>query len=114
MSETVVSGGAGFVDQRRRKSEDIQRKKKREKKPSDLNSANSSEQNIKELNDVELSSSNGLDKLLSKEALLRLKESESGLHMKSLDEMITRAFKHLLKSVIASVDNLADLPSAIA
>ncbi|CAI8601337.1 unnamed protein product [Vicia faba] len=156
--------------------------KKREKKPSDLNSADSSEQNINEPNGAELSSSNGLDKLLSKEVLLRLKESGSGLHMKSVDElinlahkfydevalpklvtdfaslelspvdgrtltdfmhlrglkmgslgevvklsenlphiqslciheMITRAFKHLLKAVIASVDNVADLPSVIA
>lgn len=28
--------------------------------------------------------------------------------------MITRAFKHLLKAVIASVNNVADLPSVIA
>ncbi|KAL5065238.1 hypothetical protein RYX36_026975 [Vicia faba] len=165
-----------------RKSEYIKRKKNRENKPSDLNSADSSEQNINKPNDAELTSSNGLDKLLSKEVLLRLKESGSGLHVKSVDElinlahkfydevalpklvtnfasleispvdgrtltdfmylrglkmgslgevvklsenlphiqslciheMITRAFKHLLKAVIASNDNLADLPFVIA
>ncbi|CAI8608266.1 unnamed protein product [Vicia faba] len=76
-----------------RKLEDIKRKKKREKKPSDLNSVDSSEQNINEPNDAELSSSNGLDKLLSKEVLLRLKESGFGLHMKSVDELINQAHK---------------------
>lgn len=28
--------------------------------------------------------------------------------------MVTRAFKHVLRAVIASVDNLSDLPAAIA
>ncbi|WJX42739.1 hypothetical protein P8452_29936 [Trifolium repens] len=156
--------------------------KKREKKPSDLNGADSVEQNNDEPNNVESSSSNELEKLLSKEAFLRIKESGSGLHMKSVDElintahkfydevalpklvtdfgslelspvdgrtltdfmhlrglkmgslgevvklaenlphiqslciheMITRAFKHLLKAVIASVNNVVDLPSVIA
>ncbi|OIW15819.1 hypothetical protein TanjilG_04354 [Lupinus angustifolius] len=89
-----------------------------------------------------------LEKLISKEAFLRLKESGTGLHLKTLDEltnmahkfydevalpklvqlaknlphiqslciheMVTRAFKHLLKAVIASVDNVADLSSVIA
>lgn len=37
-------------------------------------------------------------------------------HIQSLciHEMITRAFKHILKAVIASVDSKADLPAAIA
>lgn len=37
-------------------------------------------------------------------------------HIQSLciHEMVTRAFKHLLKAVIASVENVADLPAAIA
>ncbi|MCI04174.1 tetratricopeptide-like helical domain-containing protein, partial [Trifolium medium] len=56
--------------------------KKREKKPSDLNGADSVEQNNDEPNNVESSSSNELEKLLSKEAFLRLKESGSGLHTK--------------------------------
>lgn len=154
--------------------------KKREKKPSDINCAE--EQNNDEPNNDEPSSLNELEKLLSPEAFLRLKESGSGLHMKTVDElinmahkfydevalpklvtdfgslelspvdgrtltdfmhlrglkmgslgevvklsenlphiqslciheMITRAFKHLLKAVIASVDNAADLPSVIA
>ena len=56
--------------------------KKREKKPSDLNGADSVEQNNDEPNNDEPSSSNELEKLLSQEAFLRLKESGSGLHMK--------------------------------
>jgi protein TIF31 len=40
------------------------------------------EQNNDEPNNVESSSSNELEKLLSKEAFLRIKESGSGLHMK--------------------------------
>lgn len=59
--------------------------KKREKKPCDLNVADSSEQNINEPNNDESSSSNELEKLLSKEAFLHLKESGSGLHMKVCD-----------------------------
>lgn len=37
-------------------------------------------------------------------------------HIQSLciHEMVTRAFKHVLKAVIASVDNLTNLPAAIA
>ncbi|XP_042486363.1 protein TSS-like, partial [Macadamia integrifolia] len=31
-----------------------------------------------------------------------------------IHEMVTRAFKHILKAIIASVDNLGDLPTAIA
>ena len=37
-------------------------------------------------------------------------------HIQSLciHEMVTRAFKHLLKAIIASVENVADLSAAIA
>lgn len=59
--------------------------KKREKKPSNLDGADG---NVNvgtdkvEPNDDELISSNELEKLISKEAFLRLKESGNGLHMK--------------------------------
>ncbi|KAH1085101.1 hypothetical protein AAZX31_07G027300 [Glycine max] len=168
--------------------------KRREKKSNNLDGADSREQNdsrLANMNDVadkvepnndDLSNSNELEKLLSEEAFLRLKESGTGLHTKSVDElismahkfydevalpklamdfgslelspvdgrtltdfmhlrglqmrslgkvvklaenlphiqslciheMITRAFKHLLKAVTASVDNVADLSAAIA
>ncbi|KAK7349129.1 hypothetical protein VNO77_06240 [Canavalia gladiata] len=168
--------------------------KRREKKPSNLDGADSVEQNDYrpenvivaadkvEPNNEDLNNYNKLEKLLSKEAFLRLKESGTGLHMKSVDElismaykfydevalpklatdfrslelspvdgrtltdfmhlrglkmqslgkvveladnlphiqslciheMITRAFKHLLKAVIASVDDVADLSAVIA
>ncbi|KAK7381565.1 hypothetical protein VNO80_00110 [Phaseolus coccineus] len=168
--------------------------KKREKKSNNVDGADSREQNDSrpgnvnddddkvEPNSGDLSNSNDLEKLLSEEAFLRLKESGTGLHTKSVDElismadkfydevalpklamdfgslelspvdgrtltdfmhlrglkmrslgqvvklaenlphiqslciheMITRAFKHQLKAVIASVDNVADLSAAIA
>lgn len=46
----------------------------------------------------------------------QVKLAENLPHIQSLciHEMITRAFKHLLKAIIASVDNVADLPSVIA
>ncbi|XP_061340080.1 protein REDUCED CHLOROPLAST COVERAGE 3 [Gastrolobium bilobum] len=169
--------------------------KRREKKPSNVvDVADSGEQkdstpgNVNvgtdtvEPNNDNLISSNELEKLLSEDDFLRLRESGTGLHMKSVDElinmahqfydeialpklatdfgslelspvdgrtmtdfmhlrglkmrslgevvklaenlphiqslciheMITRAFKHLLKAVIASVDNMADLSSVIA
>ena len=46
----------------------------------------------------------------------QVKLAENLPHIQSLciHEMITRAFKHLLKAVIASVENVADLSSAIA
>ncbi|XP_027344762.1 protein TSS isoform X2 [Abrus precatorius] len=168
--------------------------KRREKKSSNLDGADSVEQNDSipgnmnftadnvELNNGDLNNSNELEKLLSKEAFLRLQESGTGLHMKSVDElismahefydeialpklatdfgslelspvdgrtltdfmhlrglqmrslgkvvklaenlphiqslciheMITRAFKHLLKAVIASDDDVADLSAVIA
>ncbi|KAJ1410088.1 Tetratricopeptide-like helical domain superfamily [Sesbania bispinosa] len=163
--------------------------KKRDKKPSNLDGADSSEQNDStpgnlnvgadkvEPNKDGLSSSNELEKLLSEEVFCVLKTLElsvnelinmahkfydeialpklatdfgslelspvdgrtltdfmhlRGLQMRSLGEvvklaenlphiqslciheMITRAFKHLLKAIIASVDNVADLPSVIA
>lgn len=56
--------------------------KKREKKPSDINGADSVEQNNDEPNNDEPSSLNELETLLSPEAFLRLKESGSGLHLK--------------------------------
>ncbi|KAG5021479.1 hypothetical protein JHK85_017821 [Glycine max] len=113
--------------------------KRREKKSNNLDGADSREQNdsrLANMNDVadkvepnndDLSNSNELEKLLSEEAFLRLKESGTGLHTKvklaenlphiqslCIHEMITRAFKHLLKAVTASVDNVADLSAAIA
>ncbi|KAL2338169.1 hypothetical protein Fmac_012615 [Flemingia macrophylla] len=160
--------------------------KRREKKSNNLDGADSKEQNDAtdkvEQNNHDLSNSNELEKLLSEEAFLRLKESGTGLHTKSVDElinmadkfydeialpklasdfgslelspvdgrtltdfmhlrglqmrslgkvvklaenlphiqslciheMVTRAFKHQLKAVIASVDNVADLSAAIA
>ncbi|KAK7255207.1 hypothetical protein RIF29_28611 [Crotalaria pallida] len=162
--------------------------KRIEKKASSLDGTDSTSGNLNEGTDkVEpnndgLSNSTELEKLLSKEAFLRLEESRTGLHLKSVDElinmahkfydeialpklatdfgslelspvdgrtltdfmhlrglnmrslgevvklaenlphiqslciheMITRAFKHLLKVVIASVDNVADLSSVIA
>ena len=46
----------------------------------------------------------------------QVKLAENLPHIQSLciHEMITRAFKHLLKAIIASVDNVANLPSVIA
>ncbi|XP_020238207.1 protein TSS isoform X2 [Cajanus cajan] len=160
--------------------------KRREKKLDNLHGADSREQNDAthkvEQNNDDLSNSNELEKLLSEETFLRLKESGTGLHRKSVDElismadkfydeialpklamdfgslelspvdgrtltdfmhlrglqmrslgkvvklaenlphiqslciheMVTRAFKHQLKAVIASVDNVADLSAAIA
>ena len=46
----------------------------------------------------------------------QVKLAENLPHIQSLciHEMITRAFKHLLKAVIASVDNVADLSAVIA
>ncbi|KAK4252929.1 hypothetical protein QN277_011056 [Acacia crassicarpa] len=166
--------------------------KKREKKPANLNCKDHREQNDSrpfevetdkaELNNGDLNSSAELENLLSEEAFLRLKESGTGLHLETVDElinmahkyydkialpklvtdfgslelspvdgrtltdfmhlrglkmrslgevvklaeslphiqslciheMVTRAFKHLLKAVIASVDNVADLSPVIA
>ncbi|XP_028766383.1 protein TSS isoform X2 [Neltuma alba] len=166
--------------------------KRREKKATSLDCTDHREQNDSrpcdvetdkaELNNDDLNSSAELEKLLPQEAFLRLKESGTGLHLKTVDElinmahkyydevalpklvtdfgslelspvdgrtltdfmhlrglkmrslgevvklakdlphiqslciheMVTRAFKHLLKAVIASVDNVADLSPAIA
>ncbi|XP_014516280.1 protein TSS isoform X2 [Vigna radiata var. radiata] len=168
--------------------------KKREKKSNNVDGTDSREQNDSspgdvndnadkvELNSGDFSNSSELEKLLSNEAFLRLKESGTDLHTKSVDElinmahkfydevalpklamdfgslelspvdgrtltdfmhlrglkmrslgqvvklaenlphiqslciheMITRAFKHQLKAVIASVENVADLSAAIA
>ncbi|KAI4355771.1 hypothetical protein L6164_004511 [Bauhinia variegata] len=168
--------------------------KRREKKPSVLDYPEYREQsdsgpgNVNVGNDEveakkeEIKSSTELEKLLSKEAFLRLKESGTGLHLKTVDElldmvhkyydeialpklvtdfaslelspvdgraltdfmhlrglqmrslgkvvklaenlphiqslciheMVTRAFKHVLKSLIASVENVADLSAVIA
>ncbi|KAF2323142.1 hypothetical protein GH714_033617 [Hevea brasiliensis] len=93
-------------------------------------------------------SENELKELISEEAFFRLKESRTGLHLKSVDEliqmaygyyneialpklvelaeklphiqslriheMVTRAFKHIVKAVIASLENVADLSAAVA
>ncbi|KAF3450909.1 hypothetical protein FNV43_RR06998 [Rhamnella rubrinervis] len=135
-----------------------------------------------EQNNGEFSSEADLKKLISEDAFLRLKETGTGLHLKSTDElikmalkyydevalpklvtdfgslelspvdgrtltdfmhlrglkmrslgrvvelaeklphiqslciheMVTRAFKHVLRTVIASVDNVSDIPAAIA
>ncbi|KAM7252740.1 hypothetical protein ACFE04_008249 [Oxalis oulophora] len=66
-------------------------------------------------------------KLLPEVAYLRLKESETGLHLKieladklphvqslCVHEMIVRAYKHVLQSVIAAVENVVELASSIA
>ncbi|KAA8541942.1 hypothetical protein F0562_023094 [Nyssa sinensis] len=168
--------------------------KQREKKPSSASSIDDNDKNdsrpsslnvgnhMGELNNSKCNSEAELNKLIPEEAFLRLKETGTGLHLKSVDElvemahkyydeialpklvtdfgslelspvdgrtltdfmhlrglqmcslgrvvelaeklphiqslciheMVTRAFKHLLKAVIASVDNIADLPAAIA
>ncbi|KAI4329360.1 hypothetical protein L6164_021631 [Bauhinia variegata] len=168
--------------------------KRREKKPSSLDRTEFREQtdarpgsgndgtDEAEANNEESKSPTELEKLLSKEAFLRLKESGTGIHLKTVDElldmahkyydevalsklvtdfaslelspvdgrtltdfmhlrglqmrslgkvvklaenlphiqslciheMVTRAFKHILKSVIASVENVADLSAVIA
>ncbi|KAE9588006.1 putative clustered mitochondria protein [Lupinus albus] len=152
-----------------------------ENNDSQLGNGNVCSDKIEENRD-DLSNFTDLEKLLSKEAFLRLKESGTGIHLKTVDElmdmahkfydevalpklvadfgslelspvdgstltdfmhlrglrmaslgeviqlatnlphiqslciheMVTRAFKHLLKAVIASVDNVADLSSVIA
>ncbi|KVH93684.1 Tetratricopeptide-like helical [Cynara cardunculus var. scolymus] len=66
-------------------------------------------------------------KLLSEAAYLRLKESDTGLHLKvgladklphvqslCVHEMVVRAYKHILQAVVAAVDNIADLAESIA
>uniref|UniRef100_A0A2N9HLW1 CLU central domain-containing protein n=1 Tax=Fagus sylvatica TaxID=28930 RepID=A0A2N9HLW1_FAGSY len=167
--------------------------KKREKKESCVSSTDmeenestpgnlNAETDLGELSNGELNSTGELEKLISEDALLHLKETGTGLHLKSIDElirqaheyyaevalpklvtdfgslelspvdgrtltdfmhlrglqmhslgrvvelaeklphiqslciheMVTRAFKHLLKAVVASVDNVDDLPAAIA
>uniref|UniRef100_A0A5B6ZE29 Clu domain-containing protein n=1 Tax=Davidia involucrata TaxID=16924 RepID=A0A5B6ZE29_DAVIN len=166
--------------------------KHREKKPSiasstdDENDSKASSLNVGnstgELNNSKCNSEAELKKLIPEEAFLRLKETGTGLHLKSADElikiahkyydeialpklvtdfgslelspvdgrtltdfmhlrglqmrslgrvvelaeklphiqslciheMVTRTFKHVLKAIIASVDNVADLPAAIA
>ncbi|XP_010250244.1 PREDICTED: protein TSS-like isoform X2 [Nelumbo nucifera] len=46
--------------------------------------------------------------------LVELAEKLPHIQSLCIDEMVTRAFKHILKAVISSVDNLADLSAAIA
>ncbi|KAL2455850.1 Tetratricopeptide repeat (TPR)-like superfamily protein [Abeliophyllum distichum] len=66
-------------------------------------------------------------KLLSEAAYLRLKESETGLHLKveladklphvqslCIHEMVVRACKHILQAVVAAVDNVANMAASIA
>ncbi|CAL0324166.1 unnamed protein product [Lupinus luteus] len=97
-----------------------------ENNDSQLGNENVCSNKVEEKRD-DLSNFTDLKKLLSKEAFLRLKESGTGLHLKvqlakdlphiqslCIHEMVTRAFKHLLKAVIASVDNVAELSSVIA
>lgn len=74
--------------------------KKREKKPFNLDGEDSRENgNVNvdadkvEPNNDELSSSSELEKLLSEDAFLRLKESGTGFHLKSVDELINMAHK---------------------
>ncbi|OIW19851.1 hypothetical protein TanjilG_27217 [Lupinus angustifolius] len=68
-----------------------------------------------------------LRKLLHDAAYTRLKESKTGLHLKveladklphvqslCIHEMIVRAYKHILQSVVASVENVSELASSIA
>ncbi|XP_058226689.1 protein REDUCED CHLOROPLAST COVERAGE 3 [Rhododendron vialii] len=168
--------------------------KKREKKPNGESNIDDDEEtdsgtsnlnagsSMGELNNGESNSEAELKKVLSEESFLRLKETGTGLHLKSVDElikmakkyydeialpklvtdfgslelspvdgrtltdfmhlrglqmcslgrvvelaeklphiqslciheMVTRAFKHVLKAVIASVGNVADLPTAVA
>ncbi|XP_027167520.1 protein TSS isoform X2 [Coffea eugenioides] len=167
--------------------------KKRERKPNSSSSIEENEESggvsgsntkssIDELNSNDSECGNELRNIISEEAYQRLKESGTGLHLKSVDElmklahkyydevalpklvtdfaslelspvdgrtltefmhlrglrmcslgrvvelaeklphiqslciheMVTRAFKHVLKAVIASVDNWANLPVAIA
>ncbi|TKY64584.1 TSS protein [Spatholobus suberectus] len=170
-----------FLKRRERKSNNLDGADSREQNESRPGNVNDAADKVKPNND-DLSNSNELENLLSKEAFLRLKESGTGLHMKSVDElismahkfydeialpklardfgslelspvdgrtltdfmhlrglqmrslgkvvklaenlphiqslciheMITRAFKHQLKAVIASVDNVADLSATIA
>ncbi|KAG1326475.1 putative protein TSS [Cocos nucifera] len=68
-----------------------------------------------------------LQKLLPEAAFLRLKESDTGLHLKveladklphvqslCIHEMVVRAFKHILQAVIAAVDDITDMAGAVA
>ncbi|KAF9617084.1 hypothetical protein IFM89_033189 [Coptis chinensis] len=115
--------------------------KKREKKPEDISSvADKGEDVIKfgsisigEITDSgEQSKSNStseaeIKKLIPEAAFLRLEETGTGLHQKveladhlphiqslCIHEMVTRAFKHIVKSVVASTENILDLSAAIA
>ncbi|PPR94814.1 hypothetical protein GOBAR_AA25856 [Gossypium barbadense] len=114
--------------------------KKRDKKPSNISSTVEKEDNDSELcsedvksnlgqeSNVELSSEMELKHLISKEAFSRLEQSGTGLHLKQVElseklphiqslcihEMITRAFKHVVKAVVASVEKIEDLPVVIA
>ncbi|RZS11878.1 hypothetical protein BHM03_00043256 [Ensete ventricosum] len=68
-----------------------------------------------------------LQKLLPEAAYLRLKESETGLHVKvelsdklphvqslCIHEMIVRAYKHILQAIIAAVGDITDMAGTIA
>ncbi|KAF4348671.1 hypothetical protein F8388_026084 [Cannabis sativa] len=107
--------------------------KKREKKPGDTitkedSDSCTSSMEAGEVVNGEVSSEESLKKLVSEDAYSRLKESGTGLHLKveladklphiqslCIHEMVTRAFKHVLKAVIAaSVYNQSDLSEAIA
>ncbi|GAY61682.1 hypothetical protein CUMW_211960 [Citrus unshiu] len=113
--------------------------KKRENRPNLVGSNNEANEddngpcsmnvgtNGRQQSNGELNCEMELKKLISEESFLRLKETGTGLHSKvelaeklphiqslCIHEMVTRAFKHVLKGVIASVDYLSDLSAAIA
>uniref|UniRef100_A0A803LE96 Clu domain-containing protein n=1 Tax=Chenopodium quinoa TaxID=63459 RepID=A0A803LE96_CHEQI len=74
--------------------------KKREKKPNSVDSSDGREEKESQVSgpetngfskDTEVSE---LEKLLSEEAFLRLKESGTGLHLKTIDELITMIYNY--------------------
>ncbi|KAM7258410.1 hypothetical protein ACFE04_014151 [Oxalis oulophora] len=107
--------------------------KKRGKKDSDSNDGEETDNGSCGENDG-VSQSNGysnseaeLKKIVSEQAFQRLVEGGTGLHSKvelaeklphiqslCIHEMVTRAFKHVLKAVITSIHSVEDLPAAIA
>ncbi|KAK6156650.1 hypothetical protein DH2020_010898 [Rehmannia glutinosa] len=92
----------------------------------ELPANNSSDANKKELeNDKEKEIM--WRKLLPEASYMRLKESETGLHLKveladklphvqslCIHEMIVRAYKHILQAVLAAADDIANMASSIA
>ncbi|KAF4370395.1 hypothetical protein F8388_016132 [Cannabis sativa] len=93
----------------------------------DINKNADANQKEIEKQDVEKEMSAIWKNLLPEAAYLRLKESDTGLHLKveladklphvqslCIHEMLVRAYKHILQAVIAAVDNIADLAASIA